>query len=49
MLSELLLYEESSVIKTDHSFKWYTVLHKVELVARKDPLIQLEASKSSTQ
>ena len=40
-------YEELNVIKTDHAFKGYVMSYKVELVEKKDPLIQLEASKSS--
>ena len=47
MLSELPFYEALNVIKTDQAFKGYAMLHKVELVEKKDPLIQLEASKSS--
>ena len=47
MLSELLFYEELSVVKTDHAFKGYAMSYKVELIEEKDPLIQLEASKSS--
>ena len=45
--SELPSYEELNVIKTDHVFKGYVMPYKVELVEKKDPLIQLEASKSS--
>ena len=47
MLSELPFYEELSVVKTDHAFKGYAMSYKVELIEEKDPLIQLEASKSS--
>ena len=47
LLSELPFYEELNVIKTDLAFKGYAVSYKVELVETKDPLIQLEASKSS--
>ena len=47
MLSELPFYEELSVVKTDHAFKGYAMTYKVELIEEKDPLIQLEASKSS--
>ena len=36
---------ELNVIKTDHEFKGYA--YEVELVEKKDPLIQLEAGKSS--
>ena len=34
-------------IKTNHAFKGYEMSYKVELVEKKDPLIQLEVSKSS--
>ena len=47
MLSELPFYEELSVVKTDHAFKGYAMSYKVKLIEEKDPLIQLEASKSS--
>ena len=40
-------YEELNVIKTDPAFKGYAVSYKVELVEKKDPLNQLETSKSS--
>ena len=43
-LAELAFYEQLNVIKTDQAFKGYTVSHKVE---RKDPSLQLEASKSN--
>ena len=47
LLCELPFYEELNVIKTDHAFKGYAISYKVELVEKKDPLIQLEASKTS--
>ena len=47
LLSELPFYEELSVLKADHAFKGYAMSYKVELVEKKDPLIQLKASKSS--
>ena len=49
MLSELDLYEELSVAKTDHAFKRYAMSNKVKLAEKKDPLIQIEASKPSTK
>ena len=33
--------------KTDQAFKRYAMLYKVKIVKRKDPIVQLEASKSS--
>ena len=47
MLFELPLYEELSVIKRDQAFKGYVMPYKVQLIKKKDPLIQLETSKSS--
>ena len=47
LLPELPFYEEFSVIKTDQAFKGYAMPYKVELIEKKDPLIQLEASKTS--
>ena len=47
LLSGPPFYEELSVIKTDHTFKGYAMSYRVELFEKKDPLIQLEASKSS--
>ena len=45
--SELPFCEELNVIKTDHAFKGYAISYKVELVEKKDPTKQLEASKSN--
>ena len=47
LLSELLFYEELNVIKTDHAFRGYAMSYKVEIVEKKDSLIQSEASKIS--
>ena len=46
-LAELPFYEQLSVIKTDQAFKGYAMSHKVEIIEKKDPIVQLEASKSS--
>ena len=40
-------YEVLSVVKTDKAFRRYTITYKVELIDKKCPLSQLEASKSS--
>ena len=45
LLSDLLFYEELIVIKSNHAFTVYSMSYKVELVERKDPIEQLEASK----
>ena len=47
LLSELTLYEELNVIKRNHAFRGYAMSYKIELVEKKDPIEQLEASKSS--
>ena len=46
-LAELPFYEQLSVIKTDQAFRGYGMSYKVEIIERKDPIVQLEASKSS--
>ena len=42
-----LLAEQLSVIKTDQAFKGYAMSYKVEIIEKKDPIVQLEASKLS--
>ena len=49
LLSELPFYESLNVIKRDCASKGYTMSCKLEIVEKKDPLIQLEASKSSVK
>ena len=46
-LAELPFYEQLSVIKTNQAFTGYAMSYKVEIIERKDPIVQLEASKSS--
>ena len=46
-LVELPFFEELSIIKTNQVFRGYAMSYKVEIVERKDPIVQLEASKSS--
>ena len=46
MLSELPFYEELNVIKTNHAFRGYAMSYKVKIIEKKDPIKQLEASKS---
>ena len=48
-LVELLFYEQLSVIKTDQTFKGYTISYKVEIIEKKNAIVQLEASKLSIQ
>ena len=47
MLSELPFYEELNVIKANHAFRGYAMSYKVEIIGKKDPIKQIEASKSS--
>ena len=42
-----LLTEQLSVIKTDQVLKGYAMSYKVEIVEKKDPILQLEAIKLS--
>ena len=46
-LAELPFYEQLSIIKTNQAFRGYAMSYKVEIVERKDLIVQLEASKSS--
>ena len=47
LLHELLFYNELSVVEISKAFKGYARSYKIEIVDSKDPLAQLEASKSS--
>ena len=47
LLSELLFYEELNIIKTNQTFRGYAMSYKMEIVELKDPILQLQASKSS--
>ena len=46
-LAELPFYEPLGAIKTDHAFRGYAMSYKVEIIERKYPIAQLEASKLS--
>ena len=46
-LAELPFYEQLGVIKTDQRSRGFAMSYKIEIVERKDPIVQLEASKSS--
>ena len=46
-LAELPFFEQLSIIKTNQAFRGYAISDKVEIVGRKDLIVQLEASKSS--
>ena len=47
LLAELPFYKQPSIIKTNQAFQGYAMSYKAELIERKDPIVQLEASKSS--
>ena len=46
-LAELPFYEQLSVIKTNQVFRGYSMSYKVEIIERKDLIVQLKASQSS--
>ena len=46
-LIELPFYEQLGVIKTDQAFSGYAMSYKVQIVERKDPIVQLKGSKLS--
>ena len=46
-LAELPFYEQLSVIKTNQAFRGYAMSYQVEIIERKDLIVQSEASKSS--
>ena len=47
LLAELTFYNQLNIIRTDHAFSGYAVSYKVEIVDKKDLIVQLEASRSS--
>ena len=47
LLQELPFYTELNIYEMSKSFTWYERSYKVEIADSKDPLAQLEASKSS--
>ena len=49
LLHELPFYDELSVVDISKAFKKYARSYKVEIIEPKDPLAQLEASKSSIE
>ena len=46
-LAELPFYEQLNIMKTNQAFSGYAASYKVEIVERKDPVVQLETVKSS--
>ena len=49
LLHELPFYDELSVVEISKAFKRYAKSYKIEIIDSKDPLAQLEASKSSIE
>ena len=49
LLHELPFYDEMTVVEISKAFKTYARSYKIEIINSKDPLAQLEASKSSIQ
>ena len=49
LLHELPFYNELSVVEISKAFRRYARSYKVEIIEPKDPLVQLEASKSSIE
>ena len=47
LLAELPFYDQLNIIKTDQAFKGYARSYKVEVVEKRNLIVQLEASKSS--
>ena len=47
LLAELPFHNQLSIIKTDQEFSGYAMSYKVEIVEKRDPIVQLEASKLS--
>ena len=49
LLQELPFYNELNVVKSSDAFSGYARSYKVEIVDHKDPLVQLQARKSSIE
>ena len=45
----LPFYKQLSIIKLNQAFQGYAVSYKAELIEKKDPILQLEASKLSVK
>ena len=46
-LAEFTFYEQLTMIKTNQVFKGYAMSYEFEITEKKDPIVQLEASKLS--
>ena len=49
LLQELPFYDALSIVKNSYAFSGYARSYKVEIVDKKDPLVQLEVNKSNTE
>ena len=49
LLAELPFYDQRNIIKTDQTFSGYAMSYEVEIVDKKDLIVQLEATKSSAK
>ena len=47
LLAELPFYDQLNIVSADHTFSGYAMSYKVEIVDKRDLIVQLEASKSS--
>ena len=47
LLQELPFYDELNIVRNSNAFSGYAISYKIEIIDKKDPLVQLEASKSS--
>ena len=47
LLAEQPFYEQLSILKTNQAFKGYAMSYKIEIVEKKDLIVQLELSKPS--
>ena len=44
LLAELPFYNQLNIIRTDHAFSSYAMSYNVEIVYKKDLIVQLEAN-----
>ena len=49
LLHELPVYDKLSMVEASNVFRRYARNYKIEIIDSKDPLVQLEASKSSIE
>ena len=47
LIQELPFYDELSIVKTSNTFRGYARSYKIEIVNKRDPLVQLKSSKQS--